>query len=161
LIAMLDDPSARVQYFAAQGLGKFSRKDAIPSLVKRIAENADQDPALRHGCIMGLAGSADDATLVGLAKHESPSVRLAAVVALRRHNSAAVSTYLSDADPKVVVEAARAIHDLPLVSEFPKLAALIGKSTNDDALLRRTLNANYRVGGAEQALAIADYAAKG
>jgi quinoprotein glucose dehydrogenase len=161
LIAMLDDPSARVQYFAAQGLGKFGRRDAIPALVNRLAQNADEDPALRHACIMGLAGSAKDARLVELAKHESPSVRIAAAVALRRHRSADVATFLNDSEPKVVVEAARAIHDLPLTAAFPQLAALISKITTDDALLRRILNANYRLGGPEQALAIAEYAARG
>lgn len=161
LIAMLNDPSPRVQYFAAQGLGKFGRRDAIPAIVNRLAQNADEDLALRHACIMGLAGSAKDKTLVELAKHESPSVRIAAVVALRRHNSAEVAAFLNDTEPKVVVEAARAIHDLPINAALPQLAALISKNTADDALLRRVLNANYRIGGAEHALAIAQYAARG
>jgi quinoprotein glucose dehydrogenase len=96
-----------------------------------------------------------------LAKHESPSVRIAAVVALRRHNSADVATFLNDTEPKVVVEAARAIHDLPIEGALPQLAGLISQNTDDDALARRVLNANYRLGGAEQALAIAQYAARG
>jgi quinoprotein glucose dehydrogenase len=160
LLAKMSDSEARVQFFAAQSLGKLGRKEAIPELVKCLAQNADQDPALRHACVMGLVGSADEAALVDLGKHDSPSVRVAAVVALRRKNSPAVSAYLNDSDPRVVVEAARVIHDLPITSELPKLAAMITRSTDDDALLRRILNANYRLGGAENALAIAEYAAR-
>jgi quinoprotein glucose dehydrogenase len=160
LIERLADDSARVQYFAAQSLGKLKSDKALPSLVACLAANADEDPALRHAGIMGLAGSADAEALADLATHEAASVRIAAVVALRRQKSPAISTFLNDSDPRVVVEAARAIHDLPIASELPKLAGLISRSSDDDALLRRVLNANYRLGGEAEALAIAEFAAR-
>jgi len=160
LVGMLSDENARVQYFAAQSVGKFGRKDAIGALVRRLAANADQDPALRHACIMGLASCADDKTLVDLGKHDSASVRVAAVVALRRKNSPAVSAFLGDIEPRVVIEAARAIHDLPIASELPKLAAMIENNNTDDALLRRVLNANYRLGDIAEASRLSKYATR-
>jgi quinoprotein glucose dehydrogenase len=159
LVGLLRDESPRVRYFAALGAGKLGI--GLTQLCEMLAENADQDPIIRHGGIMGLAGQPDLAAVVKEAKtHSSPSVRLAAVVALRKRSANAVSEFLGDADPLVVVEAARAIHDLPLTDAMPQLAALINRTTTDDALLRRVLNSNFRLGGAEQAAAVAAFAAK-
>src|SRR4029079_8384973 len=121
----------------------------------------DQDPVLRHAGIMGLAGSAGSGEeLVETGKHSSPAVRLAAAVAMRKLGSDHVAMFLSDTDPLVVVEAARAIHDLPIAAAMPKLATLITRTMTDDALLRRVLNANYRLGSADNANAIAAFAAR-
>jgi quinoprotein glucose dehydrogenase len=59
-----------------------------------------------------------------------------------------------------VVEAARAIHDEPITGALPQLAALITRTSDDDALLRRVLNANYRLGTPEAAAAIAKFAGR-
>jgi quinoprotein glucose dehydrogenase len=67
---------------------------------------------------------------------------------------------LNDSDPRLVVEAARAIHDVPIAAAMPKLATLIDRSSADDALMRRVLNANYRAGTPEAAQAIARYAGR-
>lgn len=160
LIAKLSDENSRVRYFAAQSHGKLGDRKALAALVKAAAENADQDPALRHALVMGMAGCGDDASLGELAKNDSVSVRIAATVALRRRGSAAVSTFLADAEPRVAIEAVRAIHDLPIASELPKLAAMIASPPTDDAVIRRVLNANYRLGKPDNALAIAAYAGR-
>jgi quinoprotein glucose dehydrogenase len=160
LLVKLTDESARVQFFAAQSLGKLGDRAAFHAIVDCLTANADQDPALRHACVMGLAGTADEAMLAQLASHESPSVRVAAVVALRRKSSPAVTRFLADSDPRVVVEAARVIHDLPLATELPALASLMSRTPSDDALMRRVLNANYRLGGEDHAQAIAEFAAR-
>jgi len=47
-------------------------------------------------------------------------------VALRRLRSPAVATFLKDADKGVVLEAARAIYDVPIPEAMPALAALAG-----------------------------------
>ncbi|MCA9219467.1 MAG: HEAT repeat domain-containing protein, partial [Planctomycetales bacterium] len=114
LIELLQDDSARVRYFAAMGLAKIGDAAAVPALTAMLAENDNADPILRHGGIMGLAGVCDPKSLESLATHPSSAVRLAAVVALRKRQAESVADYLNDADPLVVLEAARAIHDMPI-----------------------------------------------
>jgi quinoprotein glucose dehydrogenase len=161
LIPLLKDSSPRVRYFASMSLGKIGRKEAIAPLSAMLEENNNQDPVLRHAGIMGLSGSAGSGeSLVEAGKHSSPAVRLAAAVAMRKLGSEQVAMFLEDIDPLVVVEASRAVHDLPIVAAMPKLAALVTRSSNDDALLRRVLNANFRIGSVENAKAIAAFAAR-
>jgi quinoprotein glucose dehydrogenase len=92
-------------------------------------------------------------------------VRLAAVCALRRQASEAIGAFLDDPDPLVVLEAARAIHDVPISGAMPSLAEMIKResvtrSSDDDALLRRVLNANFRVGQPDNAKSLANFAAR-
>lgn len=160
LLGRLRDDSPRVQYFAAWALGRIERSDAAEPLLALLAANADQDPIVRHGAIMGLAGGGSVAALVNATEHPSRSARLGAIVALRRLGSPEVARFLNDADVELVVEAARAIHDLPIEAALPQLAARITDAPTDDALLRRVLNANFRLGGAEHADALAAFAAR-
>lgn len=160
LIAALKDSDARVQYFAANSLGKRSATSSIPAVVNLIESNEDVDPIVRHGGIMALASAAKPSKLVALSDHGSPSVRLAAVVALRRQHSPLVATFLRDSESHIVTEAARAIHDLPINAALPALAEIIERPSSDDALLRRVLNANFRLGHAEHANAIAKFASQ-
>lgn len=163
LIARLSDESPRVRYFAAQSLGKTTYKHAIEPLVALLAANDDRDPVLRHAAVMGLVGSSGGSpeALLPFAKHSSVSARLGVVLALRRLGSEQVTHLLDDSDPRVVVEAARAIYDLPIPTALPKLAALINRGSQDDALMRRVLAANFRLGTPETAQDIALYAARG
>ncbi|MFO0865025.1 MAG: HEAT repeat domain-containing protein [Gemmataceae bacterium] len=67
-----------------------------------------------------------------------------------------MARFLNDADDRLVVEAARAINDLPIESAFPDLAAwsdrlLSAKPIPDLALWRRALNARFRLGRPEDA----------
>ena len=101
------------------------------------------------------------------------SVRLGAVIALRRLKHDGLSKFLEDLDPLVVAEAARAIHDESVESAMPALAALISKTSSiatfaegtkeqpgpRDAILRRVVNANYRIGNEASALALAKFGA--
>ena len=157
---LLQDESPRVRYFAAQAIGKTGKVEDIDPLLDMLAENADADPMLRHGGIMGLVGIGDAEALVKQANHPSPSVRLAIVVALRKLESEHLTEFLSDSDPLVVLEAARAVHDLPITSGLPALAAMIDQPLESDALIRRVLNANFRLGEAEHASALAEYAVR-
>jgi quinoprotein glucose dehydrogenase len=104
---------------------------------------------------------------------KSDAVRLAALLALRQIGSTAVADYLQDGNPLLVAEAARAINDLPITNALPRLAALIEQDDKisayaagnqehpgpRDAVLRRVLNANYRVGLSNNAAALASFAA--
>ncbi len=162
LIKRLADKSPRVQYRAAFALGKLEGTSALEAICGLLMENNNQDPILRHGGIMALLGIAKQspASIVELHTHPSSAVRLAAVVALRKSATADVAVFLNDADPAVVLEAARAIHDVPLTEATPALAELIRVPSDSDPLLRRVLNANFRLGGAEQAGLLAEFAAR-
>ncbi len=155
----LADDSLRVRYFAALSLGRLEDKASYDAVVRLLEENDNQDPIVRHGGTMALTQLASNGQLESLASSESVAVRLAAVVALRRNEAAEVARFLDDPDPRVVVEAARAIHDLPVVAAMASLARLIDLPTEDDALSRRILNANFRLGGTEHATGLARYAA--
>ena len=160
LVKLLKDDSPRVRYFAAVGLGKLGQREAIEPLLGMLDENADQDPVLRHGGVMGLVGSARGNDMALAAQHPSAAARMGLLLALRRLKSEQIALFLDDSDPRLVVEAARAIHDLPIASGLPKLASLISRKSQDDALVRRVLNANYRLGHAENAEALAAYASR-
>lgn len=160
VVKLLKDSEPRVQYFASVALGNLKNPAAIPALVELLAANNDQDAVLRHGAVMGLTGSAENVKQLVDASHgATPAGRLGIVLALRRHNAAELANFLNDSEPKIVLEAARAIHDLPIAEALPKLGALITRSSKDDPLLRRVLNANFRLGTAENAAAVANFAA--
>lgn len=164
LAGLLQDPHPRVRYFASMGLARIGTPEQIPDLLGVLIENNDQDPVVRHGGIMGLAGIASRwpearGTLVQCAGHPEYPVRIAAVVALRKGADPAVAEFLHDPDPRVIVEAARAIHDLPLPEAMGDLADLIDAATFPDPLVRRVINANRRIGGPDQAAALAEFAA--
>ncbi len=160
LTALLKDASARVRFFSALSLGKIGVPAAVEPLFSALAENKDVDPILRHGCVMGLVGCAKPEQLAAKAGDASVAVRVGALLALRRDKSALITGFLKDADESVVLEAARAIHDVPITAALPALADLVGTPTLKNArILERAINANYRLGGADRARALATYAA--
>jgi quinoprotein glucose dehydrogenase len=160
LVKLLKDDSSRVRYFAAVALGRLGRREAVAPLLAMLEANADQDPVLRHGGAMGLAGSARGEELARAAQHPSAAARMGLLLAMRRLKSEQIAMFLDDSEPRLVVEAACAIHDLPIESLLPKLAAVISRRSLDDALLRRVLNAHFRLGQAENAAAVARYASQ-
>jgi quinoprotein glucose dehydrogenase len=164
LAGLLSDDSLRVRYLAAMALAQIGDRSRFEALFQMLAENNDADPIVRHGAIMMMAGIArrdPDALqqLAQLADHPVFSVRVAACVALRKLAAPQIEVFLGDDDPRIVVEAARAIYDLPIETAMPKLAALLEQVSFPDELVRRVLNANLRIGGPENALAIGAFAA--
>ncbi len=162
LVALMKDPSPRVQHLAAIAVGKLGRKEAIPAAIAMLRENDDKDAVIRHSAVMALVGSNDPAAILAAAKGESPAVKLGIVVALRRLKDSHVADFLSDGDPRVVLEAARAINDVPLDGQMPELAKWIdGVPACDDAtrdpFFRRALNANFRLGELTNAEAVARF----
>ena len=184
----LTDPEARFQAAAAVAYGKldFEGKlaedpDAPPTrfrpaselaqyapLFDLLASNGDKDVYVRQAAVQGLVGltmSGDDlinawttAKGVDARKYDAPAVRLGVVLALRRLESAKLAAFLGDSDPKIVVEAARAVHDVNIAEALPALALLTDKAT-DDAVLFRALSANFKLGKAEHADRLAKAAA--
>ena len=159
LIELLKNPNARVQYFAAVALGKLQEPAAVAGLFELLTQNNNADPMLRHAAILALTRIGNADALIAAANHESAAVRLAAVVALRRLHRKEVGLFLQDADPLVVLEAARAINDEPIPDAVADLAAVEITADMSDALLRRVLNANFRRGTAENAATVATIAA--
>jgi quinoprotein glucose dehydrogenase len=178
LVKGLTDPSPRVRFFAALGLGKLGRTEALPALFAMLRQNADADPYLRHAGVMGLARIADVDALLAAAHDESAAVRMGVLLALRRLQRPQIVLFLKDPEPALVLEAARAINDEPINGGMADLAALIDSPAMNqfiggrpllpatapkegaqalglEALLRRVLNANFHFGtpGAAQALA--------
>ena len=160
LVELLKDGSKRVQFFAALGLGKLGQKNAVDALFKVLAENNDEDPILRHGAVMGLAGCATPQQLTAKTGDGSAAVKYGAIVALRRLKSPEVKAFLNDGNEEVVLEAARAINDVPINEAMPALAALVGKAgVINSNTLSRVINANYRLGTRANADALASFAA--
>ncbi|MCA9023349.1 MAG: HEAT repeat domain-containing protein, partial [Planctomycetaceae bacterium] len=159
LIDLLKNPNARVQYFAAVALGKLQAPTAVAGLLELLKQNNNADPMLRHAASLALARIGNTDALIAAANHESAAVRLAAVVALRRLQRKEVSLFLQDSDPLVVLEAARAINDEPITDAVADLAAVSITADMSDALLRRVMNANFRLGAAENAAVVAKIAA--
>ena len=159
IINLISDKEAQVRYAAALAAGKL-KLDGFEKACALLAEAADTDPGLRHAGIMALKGTKDIARVVALKQHPSRSVRIAAVVALRKLADARIAEFLSDSDVGIQTEAARAINDVvALHPALPQLASLIGSKLGSDSLAYRVLNANFRIGTAEAAMAIAAYAA--
>ena len=157
---LLSDPSSRVQYFSILALAHLQDVDAFSQVVERLVSAANKDAALRHAAVMYLVSLREPTKLAALRKHASESVRRAAVVALRRLKMKETSLFLDDQSDLVVLEAARAIHDQPIPSAMNALADLVGNSDGSKELLRRILNANYRLGTADSAMKLATFASR-
>ncbi|MFT7669959.1 MAG: quinoprotein glucose dehydrogenase [Planctomycetota bacterium] len=159
LIEALSDEDPTVRKFAAIGCARLKEARAVEALFALVSEVADEDTVLRHAGTFALANCASIEQLLAAKENESVHVRLAAVVALRRKEAAEVGEFLNDASALVVLEAARAINDVPIATAFPALAGLIDDlQTDDEALLRRVLNANLRTGGDQACSALTDFA---
>ncbi|HEX8915859.1 MAG TPA: PVC-type heme-binding CxxCH protein [Humisphaera sp.] len=156
------DRNARVKFFAGNALGKLHDVSAADAALTLLRRNNDSDAYLRHAGVMALAGmaAADPTVLEKAAADESSAVRMAALLAYRKQKSPAVARFLADADPNLVLEASRAVNDLTINDALPKLAALSAKQGLSEPVLFRVLNANYRLGTADSAKALAAFAGR-
>jgi quinoprotein glucose dehydrogenase len=166
LLPLLKDSNLRVRFEALTSLGNphvtFADGDADriwTALEDLLKENTDRDAYLRHAASLVMARYPGQ-TLVSTSVHQSPSVRLAAVLALRQRKSPDVSAFLDDTDPQIATEAARVLHDvIDEPTSGKPLADRLAKSKQSEFFLWRALNANYRLGKAENAAAVARFAA--
>ncbi|EAR02005.1 hypothetical protein FB2170_15793 [Maribacter sp. HTCC2170] len=149
LIPLLQHDNARVKFFAAQALGRIKHGDAIQPLLALIERNADKDIYLRHAAVLALSRIGQISPITELAKNPNRSLRIAAVLVLRRLQSEQVALFLADEDEFIVTEAARAINDdWSIEKVLPDLAeVLTEKRFASEPLLRRAINAALRVGG--------------
>ncbi|HTI72435.1 MAG TPA: HEAT repeat domain-containing protein [Candidatus Limnocylindria bacterium] len=160
LIKLTSDPDAHTRAIGTIALSKLGRRESLPAVFAMLRENDNKDPHLRHAGVMALLGANDMDALLAACSDPSPGVRMALVIAFRRLGNDAVNKFLADNDEKIVVEAARAINDVPVSGAMKELAALISKPIkNSDPLIRRVINANYRYGTKDTAVALATFAA--
>ena len=155
-----ENPRAKLQAaLASAKLGSIGGKQ----LLKCLTETAN-DPVLRHALAMAVNAAVENDDNREWFDHSSREARLADVLA-NRLEAFGSPWQLKDADPLIALEAARSIHDIPDHRFLPELAALIDKAYSGnadqyDALFRRVLNANFRLGKAEHAAALAAYAGR-
>ena len=156
-----------MRFFAAQSLGALGAREAVAPLFELLRENADADVFIRYAAAWALQRIGDVDAVLARAKDKSRSVRLGALLALRWWKDARIAQFLDDEDRLLVAEAARAIHDVPIAGANAALAAKLAALSpvaDDDvqtgfALHRRAIAANLAEGRAENASAIAAYAA--
>ncbi len=147
-------------------------------LIEMLRDNADADPYLRHAGVMALAWIGDLELLQSFSRDRSPAVRRAVLLVQRRMADPRCEQFLDDEDWTIVTEAARAINDVPIEVSQPALARKLEQLTtttvlksmstelspgqapverviNLESLLRRSINANFRLGGAESVQRVA------
>lgn len=180
-IAMLEDDHAQARFYAAIALGKTSADDAIGPLLDMLVTNNNKDLMLRHAGSYALALIGDTEAMLGVVRDSNPASRglvplapagrLGVVLALRHNADPALSGFLYDRDPLVAAEAVRAIYDQRVAGAIEDLASMrfidpVPGSLRIEPILRRVIEANAQLGGAEQAdrlarlAADADYDAK-
>ncbi|MDG1572563.1 HEAT repeat domain-containing protein [Robiginitalea sp. M366] len=151
LLPLLENQPPRVQFFAAQSLGRLAYAPAVEALIELLAANDDQDVYLRHAAVLALSRIGEVDPILALATSPNPSLRLAGVLVLRRLQHPGITRFLSDSDPYILAEAARAINDDWSIPEaLPALAALLDREGLDsEPLMRRAINAALRTGTEE------------
>ncbi len=171
LAPLLDDPSARVKSFTAIGVGKCRNVTALPKLLEILAANDNEDEFLRHSCVEGLWYLNEREKILKEFKNESAGVRMGVLLTLRKLLDPRVKYFLKDADESIRNEAIRALHDLDLPTAQGELADVIQQWTVDSPtgaapkdhrdwiLHTRLINANFRLGGGNQARNLLAYAA--
>ncbi|HRI16167.1 MAG TPA: PQQ-dependent sugar dehydrogenase [Verrucomicrobiota bacterium] len=130
-----------------------------------LTELGVSDPFIQFAAISVLIGSSR-----GLAEHHdwpweaahdySASIRLVALLELRRLTNSALTNFLTDPDPHLIEAAGRAIHDVPIVEGFPALASFITKIDCPTNLYSRVIDACFRLGTQQHAQMLASFAAR-
>jgi quinoprotein glucose dehydrogenase len=160
LLVLARDPSPRLRFFALMSLGKLGNPEAIPHVLAAMEMNADSDAYIRHAGVMALVNLGDVPSITSAFREQSPAIRMAAALALRKLARPEISSLLQDEDPGVALEAARAIHDVPIDAAMPQLASMLTRTNLSEPFMKRALNANYRVGRLENGISLSEYATR-
>ena len=137
----------RLDFFATMALGKLKEERAIEPIFQMLREYRNNDPYIRHAAVMALDRIADPEALLDRYDDRTNAERTAIVLVLRRRKSKDLARVFSD--DRIQVEAARAIYDLPIQNGMVELADFLRLADGDldsEALIRRSINANYRLG---------------
>ncbi len=152
----------RLAGFSSVALGAYGTADNIDALLDLLEANQDQDPVLRHQATMGLVQLAtkSPSCVETIAAHDSAVVRRSAAVMCRRLNdSATLLRLVQDANSDVALEACRALVDEQQSSSADTVIMRLNESAIENPdMLRRCLEAAYRIGTVEAAQIVASVA---
>lgn len=154
LIRRLQDTDNSVRALAAQSLGALKSREAVAPLIQTLRDNNDVDPWLRHTATHALALIDDRITVYQYLVDTSPAVRRGVLLVLRKWSDPRIAELLQDSDLLIATEAARAINDLPIEASQIELANCLiryqsGITVEHEPLLRRAINAGFRLGNKE------------
>ena len=151
-VPLLKHENSRVKFFAAQALGRIKYEPAVQPLLDLIEANDDKDVYIRHAAVLALSRIGKTEPIVALAGNANKSLRIAAVLILRRLQHEGVVEFLNDEDEYIVTEAARAINDdWSIAAALPALAQLLtSENYVSEPLQRRAINAALRAGGEKE-----------
>ncbi|MBN8248552.1 MAG: PQQ-dependent sugar dehydrogenase [Verrucomicrobia bacterium] len=152
-------------------------------LVQAVVRHGGEDPVLRHALVQFYAEflrtyrwGAPEAASEMLPPGSPKDLQLALLLAQRSLDDPGTAASLTNRNPQLVLEAARAIHDRPIEAAMPDLAALLDgapgysllrqskdmppglKFTGNEWLtwvLHRSVNAAFRLGGTTNATRLA------
>jgi quinoprotein glucose dehydrogenase len=161
LVKATSDSDKRVALYAAMALGGLAKAEFVEPLRLLLQKNDDADAYLRHAGVMGLSGiAASQPKLVwALADDSSSAVRMGVLLVMRKLRTAEVARFLNDPDPRVALEAARAIYDTAIDEALPALADRKIDRNTPTPLVRRVVAARFRRGSSEDAAALANLCA--
>lgn len=152
LISLVNHSNPRVKFFATQALGRVKEKNAVSAILKMIEQNNDEDVYLRHAGVLALSRIGEVEPISNLKSNSSKSLRLAAVLIMRKWRNPEIASFLKEDDEYLVTEAARAINDdLSISDALPALAQMVQQTKfKNEPLLRRAINACLRIGGEKE-----------
>ncbi|MEQ9410407.1 MAG: PQQ-dependent sugar dehydrogenase [Fuerstiella sp.] len=163
VVGLTASEDMQIAGFAAAALGRTGRSgDAVP-LVSLLDRNNGTDPVVRHQAVMGLTHLVrrSPTALQPFFRHRNPAVRTALTLACSRADQGrAVISMLGDQSADVQLQAARLLLDERFGIGEEEVFALWNQKPGSPDLLRRCLEAAYRLGRAECAEAVAHTAAR-
>jgi hypothetical protein len=110
---------------ATETLGKAGWRDFVPALKALLVRYpVDEDPVWRSVAASALANHPAVREADGWRSESNVSLRMVALLSQRRRMEPGISAFLADSDPLLVVEAARAINDMPIAGAYPALAEI-------------------------------------
>ena len=126
---LLNDSHPRVSAQAAWSLVSLAtvhpNKEGVSKDLLRLASQTQAQERVRLDAYSSaLAALASEKTLRQVGTQREPTTRMTALLALRKQAHPSIASFLSDPDPLLILEAARAIHDLPITNALTSLASL-------------------------------------
>lgn len=157
ILKLVKDEDPYVKTLASLALARQPAKSATETLLEQAAALKPNQYYLRHGLVSALASCAAAENLASASENETQ--QLVATLALRRMAHPAVQQFLDHPNRQIADAAARAIHDDDSIAQaLPSLAASLAKEAKrSDAFLRRSINANYRLGTQDCADRLRDF----
>lgn len=152
--------------FAAVALGALGDSSAAKAIFALLNRNNNEDPIVRHQAIVALAAMAerDPGRLLPVVLSGTPAEKLAMAVVMRRVKDDNVAVMLEDSDPAVVAEAARSLLAIGSRAGLQQLSSRLilpsndPKGSSDPVVIRRALEAAYRLGTVMHANMVAEVA---